>query len=181
MATHVDSGWQIASTVATVGATLIALFMPVYLDSRLRKRVAKEKREELTSAAHEIIHAVEDALNTFDEAVELIKTDFNDISTGEARNIQERGRRSKSVIDLLMKRQGLTDGIIRCGVDGAALGEATAEALAKLNSQLSGAMLAQDGLNFNKIRAERARAQTKKLRQYYKLPEPRSVEVDRVS
>lgn len=154
------SGWDIASTIATVGATAVALTVPFILDALQRNARATELATAKRDAGLEIVFASSEALAAYDEAQAMLLLPAGAYETHKLRDVEERGWRAYKVIEQLMKRRDLTDRVIRCGVDGAALGKETGLSIQLAYPATEEARLsALDYCAFHEVRAIRVRAQ----------------------
>jgi hypothetical protein len=158
------SVWDIASTIATVGATAVALTVPFILDRLQRGARVAELATAKRDAALEIVFAASEALAAYDDAQKALQLRASAYETAQLRDIEERGWRASKVIDHLMQRRDLTDRVMRCGVDGAALGIETGHSIQRAYPSTAEARSeALDYCAFHKVRAARLRTQISDL------------------
>ncbi|HYC68889.1 hypothetical protein [Brevundimonas sp.] len=160
------------SAIATLFAGFVALAVPFVLEmvqAHGRRRAAEEA---LTGSVAEIVRAVKEALTSYSSVhVELSKSHLVGDYSLRFQDFGERGQRAAEVISLLVARPGLTDGAIRCGVEGAELGrqvnQAALEAAADLKANKQ---VALSRLLRNAVRARRLTRQIDRLISYHRVP-----------
>lgn len=159
------NGWEVAGTVATIGATAAALLIPFLMEWRQRRDRERASKDDRQFNAREILWAADEALSVY----EIAYTEMKQMPVGDRtlrlRDMGQRGHRATQVLNVLLKRPNLTDGMIKCGVDAAALGQEVEAAM--------GQRIALDFLLPMAIRAKRVAAQIDRLAQTYGPPERR--------
>lgn len=163
--------WDALSAIATFAAAVIALAVPFLLEglqARARKRTAKA---DLASSVAEIIRAVKEALDAYSMLYEeLSKAQLVGDYSARFQDFAERGQRAAEVTNLLINRPGLSDGSIRCGVEGVELGRqvniAALNAAANLTTNKETAF---ETVLRNAVRATRVVRQVERLTDYYSI------------
>lgn len=164
--------WDKAGTIATVGATLVALAVPLWLDRLQRMRQRDTARNEFRGRTLEILRAADEAAFTHNRARIYVQEITPDIARESTLlDLAERGSRAREVLIRLIDRQDLSDGVVRLGVDAAALGGETSMACER--ALVGGDIKLLEARNMVQRsygRELRIRAQVEHLQHYHKLP-----------
>ena len=107
--------WSAASAVATAAAAIIALILPQRMDARAEKRAASERRRSELSAITEICDAIYEALDQHFTLAEIL---VSSARAGASRlpSLMVDANNTKTVLGILARRPGLSDGIVTAGV-----------------------------------------------------------------
>lgn len=126
------STFDLVATGVTAFAACAALTIP-FLQDGLR---ARSDRRAFVGIVREILRAVEDVVASYERALNGSRRGFGTSDQEMAiRDASERALTARYVLEQLLKRPNLTDGIVRCAVDAQFLAKEVELALDRVGSE----------------------------------------------